>query len=246
MAFQLKGVSGSVVVPNREMCQLGDAAVVSTEPLLGVDPLLVGAAWRTFLGVRALADPDAFAGKFEDAKGTKTSKALALRCGVLNLQVRSCPTAALATRCGVFSKCGGALWSEHESALDARLRDSLPSSLPPGRGPPGRRLPGGHEGARPARGGCVDGGVEGAPALGAERARELVHLGSRRHHAPPDSVLTLSLLLDGDQAQPAHRDGCAPSRWLGQRASRRVLTPFFFPSREQLQLRRARHVQRQR
>jgi hypothetical protein len=46
------------------------------------------------LGVRALSNPDGFAKQFSDAAGTKTSKALALRCGLLNLQVAALQVAA--------------------------------------------------------------------------------------------------------------------------------------------------------
>ncbi len=46
------------------------------------------------LGVRALTDPEGFTKQFKDAAGTKTSKALALRCGLLNLQVAALQVAA--------------------------------------------------------------------------------------------------------------------------------------------------------
>ncbi len=57
-------------------------------------PAQLGAAWRTVLGVRALTDPEGFTKQFKDAAGTKTSKALALRCGLLNLQVAALQVAA--------------------------------------------------------------------------------------------------------------------------------------------------------
>ena len=49
----------------------------------------VGAAWRTFLGVRALSNPNGFVeGQFGKA-ADGAHKALALRCGLFNLQARA-------------------------------------------------------------------------------------------------------------------------------------------------------------
>jgi len=56
---------------------------------------LVGAAWRTFLGVRAIVDSDKFAEKqFGITKSDKAHKALALRSGVFNLQTALLQVAA--------------------------------------------------------------------------------------------------------------------------------------------------------
>ena len=60
------------------------------------------------LGVRALSNPDGFSKQFKDAAGTKASKALALRCGLLNLQVAALQVAACNADMKVRGhQCGG-------------------------------------------------------------------------------------------------------------------------------------------
>ena len=76
-------------------------------------PPQLGAAWRTVLGVRALADPKGFVEKqFKDYQGSSAGKGLALRCGLLNLQVAALQVAA----CNANMKVR-ALPSPHTCAL---------------------------------------------------------------------------------------------------------------------------------